>query len=191
MPFIPSDKRFITVKHWPFTVTRLILSLWIFKENKTHWRVILLRIFHCHESTMPFIITRNQRLPHCTSIVGNLGTSFILSCLRFVHRLTEHLRDIRFPSVPTVLPAVFSSIAVNNRDHLSEGILRIELMYLFFHRISFKQLLFLSCRPFAVITTISTGLVDVEVTSVSSSTPTRPVENVVITTKGPLDRNNS
>ena len=46
--------------------------------------------------------------------------------------------------------------------------------------------LFLSCRPFVVIT-FSTGLADVEVTSVSTST--RPVENV-ITTKGLQDRNN-
>ena len=45
--------------------------------------------------------------------------------------------------------------------------------------------MFLSCRPFVVITTFSTGLVGVEVTS----TPTRPVENVVITTKGLQDRN--
>ena len=44
----------------------------------------------------------------------------------------------------------------------------------------------MSCRPFVVITTFSTGLVGVEVTS----TPTRPVENVVITTKGLQDRNN-
>ena len=43
--------------------------------------------------------------------------------------------------------------------------------------------MFLSCRPFVVITTLSTGLVDVE------STPTRPVDNVVITTKGLQDRN--
>ena len=73
---------------------------------------------------------------------------------------------------------------------------------------------FLSCRPFVVITTLSTGLVGVEVTSVSwleqltvgvynysnqylsqetevTSTPTRPVENVVITTKGLQDRNNN
>ena len=56
--------------------------------------------------------------------------------------------------------------------------------------------MFLSCRPFVVITTLSTGLVGVEVISVSpsqetevTSTPTRPVDNVVITTKGLQDRN--
>ena len=56
--------------------------------------------------------------------------------------------------------------------------------------------MFLSCRPFVTITTFSTGLVGVEVTSVSwlgetevTSTPTRPVENVVITTNGLQDRN--
>ena len=52
--------------------------------------------------------------------------------------------------------------------------------------------LFLSCRPFVVIT-FSTGRVGVEVTSLPSqeteitSTPTRPVENVAITTKGLQD----
>ena len=45
--------------------------------------------------------------------------------------------------------------------------------------------MFLSYRPFVVITTLSTGLVGIEVTS----TPTRPVDNVVITTKGLQDRN--
>ena len=57
--------------------------------------------------------------------------------------------------------------------------------------------MFLSCRPFVVITTFSTDLVGVEVTSVNcpsqetevTSTPTSPVENVVITTKGLQDRN--
>ena len=57
-------------------------------------------------------------------------------------------------------------------------------------------MLFLSCRPFVVIT-LSTGLVGIEVTSVSwlgqltevTSTPTRPVDNVVIATKDLQDRN--
>ena len=48
--------------------------------------------------------------------------------------------------------------------------------------------MFLSCRPF-VITTLSTGLVDVEVTSVSWLGQLTTVENVVITTKGLRDRN--
>ena len=48
--------------------------------------------------------------------------------------------------------------------------------------------MFLSCRPFVAITTLSTGLVGVEVTSVSPSTPTRPVDNVVIATKGLQNR---
>ena len=42
--------------------------------------------------------------------------------------------------------------------------------------------MFLSCRPFVIIKTFSTGLVGVEV-------PTRPVENIVITMKGLQDRN--
>ena len=41
--------------------------------------------------------------------------------------------------------------------------------------------MFLSCRPFVAITTLSTGYV--------TSTPTRPVDNVVIATKGLQDRN--
>ena len=44
--------------------------------------------------------------------------------------------------------------------------------------------MFLSCGPFVVITILSTGLV-IEVTS----TPTRPVDNVVIITKSLQDRN--
>ena len=43
--------------------------------------------------------------------------------------------------------------------------------------------MFLSCRPFVAITTLSTGLVGV------NSTPTRPVDHVVIATKGLQDRN--
>ena len=98
------------------------------------------------------------------------------------------------------------------------GIFQLELIYFSFHRPSIKQLLFLSCRPFVVIT-LSTGLVGVEVTvncpsqetevtststrpvenvvcqlpkpgDRSTSTSTRPVENVVLTTKGLNDRNN-
>ena len=50
--------------------------------------------------------------------------------------------------------------------------------------------LFLSCRPFVVITTFSTGLVGVVVKETDvTSTPTRPVENAFITTKGLQDRN--
>ena len=47
------------------------------------------------------------------------------------------------------------------------GSLRINLPFFIFHHPSIKQLLFLFCRPFVVITTFSTGLVGVEVTSVS------------------------
>ena len=45
---------------------------------------------------------------------------------------------------------------------------------------------FLSCRPF-VVNTFSTGLVGVEVEE--TSTPTRHVENVILTTKGLQERN--
>ena len=54
---------------------------------------------------------------------------------------------------------------------------------------------FLSCRPFVVNTTFSTGLVGVEVSFWASQeteetlTPTRSVENVVLTTKGLQQRN--
>ena len=48
--------------------------------------------------------------------------------------------------------------------------------------------MFLSCRPFVVIATFSSGLVCVEVNSVSWP-PTRPVDKVVIATKGLQDRN--
>ena len=46
------------------------------------------------------------------------------------------------------------------------GRFQLELIYLYFPRFSIKQLLFLSCRPFVVITTLSTGLVGVEVNSI-------------------------
>ena len=46
--------------------------------------------------------------------------------------------------------------------------------------------------PFVVITTLSTGLVGVEVEETEvTSTPTRSVDNVVITTKGLQDKNNN
>ena len=53
--------------------------------------------------------------------------------------------------------------------------------------------MFLSCRPFVVITTLSTGLVAVDNCPSQEteviSTPTRHVDNAVITTKGLQDRN--
>ena len=76
--------------------------------------------------------------------------------------------------------------------------IRINLLfYLFFTVVPFNTCVFLSCRPFVVNTTFSTGLVGVEVSSVSwlgqlkeeTSTPTIPVENVVLTTKGLQERN--
>ena len=53
--------------------------------------------------------------------------------------------------------------------------------------------MFLSHRAFVVITTFSTGRVGVEVDGQATevtSIPARPVENVVITTKGLQDRIN-
>ena len=61
------------------------------------------------------------------------------------------------------------------------GRFQLESIYLYFP----PSFMFLSCWPFVAITTLSTGLVGVEVTS----TPTRPVDNVVIATKGLQDRN--
>ena len=51
---------------------------------------------------------------------------------------------------------------------------QLELIYLIFTIFPYNSRLFLSCRPFVVVTTFSTI----------------PVENVVITTKGLQDRNN-
>ena len=55
---------------------------------------------------------------------------------------------------------------------------------------------FLSCRPFVVNTTFSTSLMGVEVSSncpsqetEETSTPIRPIENVVVTTKDLQERN--
>ena len=47
--------------------------------------------------------------------------------------------------------------------------------------------MFVSSRPFVVNTTFSTGLVGVS--SGETSTPTRPIENFVLTTKGLQERN--
>ena len=56
------------------------------------------------------------------------------------------------------------------------GRFQLELIYLYFPPSSqLVYVMFLSCRPFVLT----------EVTS----TPTRPVDNVVITAKGPQDRN--
>ena len=62
--------------------------------------------------------------------------------------------------------------------HAPMGIFQLELIYYFtyFFIVPSNICVFLSCRPFVVNTTFSTGLVGVEVT--------RLVENVVITTKG-------
>ena len=58
------------------------------------------------------------------------------------------------------------------------GRFQLESIYLYFPPSSQLVYLFLSCRPFVAITTLSTGLVGVEVT-----------DNVVIATKGLQDRN--
>ena len=47
------------------------------------------------------------------------------------------------------------------------GRFQLELIYLYFPPSSHLVYLFLSCRPLVVITTLSTGLVGVEITSVS------------------------
>ena len=81
---------------------------------------------------------------------------------------------------------MISSVFINSKQTF-----KLELIYLYFPP-SFHQIV-----VSVLITTLSTGLVGVEVTSVSwlgtevTSTPTRPVDNVVITTKGLQDRNNN
>ena len=58
------------------------------------------------------------------------------------------------------------------------------LFYILFTVVPSNICVFLSCRPFVINTTFPTGLVGVEVTSVSIS-----VENIVLTTKGLQERN--
>ena len=63
--------------------------------------------------------------------------------------------------------------------------------YLFFHRRPTHKLCFLSCRPFIVNATFSTGFVVCSVSWLGQKTlqhPTRPVENVVLTTKDLQER---
>ena len=62
----------------------------------------------------------------------------------------------------------------------------LELIYLYFPPSSHMIYVFLSCRPIVVVITLSTGLVDVEVTSVSWL---GQLTVGVITTKGLQDRN--
>ena len=56
--------------------------------------------------------------------------------------------------IPTFWPHKQPTLVINN--------LKIQNIYIF-HRLSIKQLLFLSCRPFVVITTLSTDFVGVKV----------------------------
>ena len=72
--------------------------------------------------------------------------------------------------------------------HAPVGTFQLEVIYCFTYCstvVPSNSCVFLSCRPFVVNTTFSTGLVGVEV---SSLTPTRPVENV-LTTKRLQERN--
>ena len=106
-----------------------------------------------------------------------------------------HIFESTFCNFPTL-----GIILVNTKKYhvfAPIGRFQLESIYLYFPP-SFQLLyiyMFLSCRPFVAITTLSTDLVGVEVTSVSwlglevTSTPTRPVDNVVIATKGLQDRN--
>ena len=70
------------------------------------------------------------------------------------------------------------------------GRFQLELFYYFTYfsyRRPFNVCVFLSCRPFVVNTTFSVDCPSQE-TEVTS-TPTRHVENVVLTMKGPQERN--
>ena len=71
----------------------------------------------------------------------------------------------------------FNSVLLNIMFHAPMGGFQLELIYYFtyFPLSSHLTVVFLSCRPFVVITTFST--------------PTRSVENVVLTTKGLQERN--
>jgi hypothetical protein len=62
-----------------------------------------------------------------------------------------------------------------------------ELIYLYFPLFFHQTVVVSVLYAFVVITTLSTCLVGVQVTS----TPTRPVDDVVIITKGIQDRNNN
>ena len=66
----------------------------------------------------------------------------------------------------------YISILLNIMFHASMGRFQLELIYHFSTPVSSNSCAFLSCRPFVVNTTFLTGLVDVEVSSVSC--PERP-----------------
>ena len=60
-------------------------------------------------------------------------------------------------------------ILLNIMFHALMGRFHLELFYLFFHRRPTHKLCFLSCRPFVIIATFSTGLVVYSVSSLSWS----------------------
>jgi hypothetical protein len=79
---------------------------------------------------------------------------------------------------------------LNIMFHAPMGRFQLEFIYYFTYFstiVPSNSCVFISCRPFVVDTTLSTGLVGVEVSSVS--TPTGPVENVALTTKALQERN--
>ena len=80
--------------------------------------------------------------------------------------------------------------------HAPMGRFQLELIYYFTYFstvVPSNSCVFLSCKPF-VVNTFSTGLVGVEVSSwlqdtEETSTTTRPVENVVLTSRCLQERN--
>jgi hypothetical protein len=77
-----------------------------------------------------------------------------------------------------------------DRFHAPMGRFQLELInyFTYFPPSSHRTLEFISCRHF--VNTFSTGLVGVEVSSVSWLGETsRPIKNVVLTTKGLQERN--
>ena len=99
--------------------------------------------------------------------------------------------------ISITLRLVYLSILLNIMFHAPMGRFQLELIYYFTYFstvVPSNICVFHTCRSF-VFNTFSAGLVGDEVSSVSwhgieeTSTPTIPVENIVLTAKGLQDRN--
>ena len=120
---------------------------------------------------------------------------FHLSIDPSIHSLINQLIH---PSYPFICTPIHSSSFINAfKYHVSctDGKISVRIIYfyyLFFHRRPTHKLCFLSCKPFVVNVTFSTGLVVPSSQNKKEKKKTeetsRPVENVTLATKGLQER---
>ena len=160
------------------------------------------------------ILTMAPRLPVCNRTLTAIQMDVylqqilvlnrILMTVLVVHSIMILLPNFSKPITALLIHATLNllfacdklikmSILLNIMFHAPMGRFQLEVIYYFFTYFSTvvpsNFCVSLSCRPFIVNTTFSTGIVGL--LEEGTSTPTRPVENVVLTTKGLQDRNNN